>query len=204
MIHPEFEALVEYATGSLPKERSSTIDQHLVTCAECQNQLVSIRGFLENIRTGNQVAPRTEVLRRAVAAFRQFQERATNRNQRAANLLFDSWDHSAIGVRGYVTERQLLYQFLDFDIDLQIQPATDAQSYTIYGQILCTGTKPDLLEGVAVRLLHGADGQIVRQILIDHLGRFSLSDVPAGHYFLQIELSNTGVHLNELTLYPSE
>lgn len=180
------------------------IGQHLVTCTECQNQLTSIRGLIENIRTGNHIAPRAAVLRRAAAAFRQFQEQATNRNQFAANLLLDSWDHGAIGVRGYVTERQLLYQFADFDIDLQIQPATDAQSYTIYGQILRTGTMPDFLEGVAVRLLYRVDGQSLRQILIDHLGRFSFSDVPAGHYLLQIELSHTQVQINDLTLYPSE
>ncbi len=201
MAHIEFATLIDYLDNQVETELRTTVADHLATCADCRIALVAAQNFLDSARNRTFATPRSALTQRALAAFRQIQQRKSMRNELVANLLFDSWNLAAhSGVRGHSHERQLLYKFMDLDVDVQITPQVDARTYNIHGQILREQRELALLEGTAIRLLDEEDTSNLRQTMVDELGRFHLSHVTAGRYLLQIELADAKVRVGTLAL----
>ncbi len=177
------------------------VDDHLAICADCRNALAAAQDFLDSARNRTLATPRAALTQRVLAAFRQIHQRKAMRDEPTASLQFDSWNLALpTGVRGHSHERQLLYKFLDFDVDIQITPQVDAPVYNIHGQILRERGELASLEGIAIRLFDEEDESNLRQTMVDDLGRFHLSQVAAGRYLLQIELTDDKVRIGTLVL----
>lgn len=207
MIHPDFEILLDYINRQLDEKALTDLEQHLIVCSECRALITHARELMDSLREQSLATPQASLVRRAVAAFRHVHDRRPERTEAMATLLFDSWDGALpAGVRGHSTERQLLFHFADLDVDVQIIPngqiVSDGrqQFYRIQGQILRAGISPALLEGIVIKLIQDDSSQFLRQTIVDHLGRFHFSQVPTGHYLLQIELHDTKVRTGALAL----
>jgi len=206
LTHPDFETLLDYINRRLDDTDHIALEQHLGVCAECQALLTHARALIDSLREQPAAIPSASLVQRAVAAFRQIQDRRSERPAATATLLFDSWDGAmSAGVRGHATERQLLFHCADLDgaaldVDVQITPDLQQQLYLIQGQTLREGIGPALLEGLAIKLIQADSSQFLRGTIIDRLGRFHFSQVPSGHYLLQIELHDTKVRVGALVL----
>jgi len=197
--------LIDYLNNQIEDDAHVAVDAHLATCADCRAALAAARDFLASARTHTSATPPPGLIRRALAAFRQIKQRNSIRYEPAALLQFDSWDLALpTGARGHTHDRQLLYRFMDFDIDVQITPRINARTYTIHGQILREAGALASLEGTAIRLLAQIDESNLRQTMVDDLGRFHLSHVAAGPYLLQIELADAKVRIGALTIGPRD
>jgi len=185
LTHISFQRLIDYLEDRLRAEEAAEVSLHLVRCDECQRSLTLARQFLTNMRGQNLEQPRAGLLRRAIAAFRQQQQRSPHRAQQRGDLRYDNWqDHLLAGARGLPGEHQLLYQASGYDVDLQITHDPASQSYVLRGQILTTVQPQAAMEGSAIRL---TDGETVeRGALADHLGQFQFSLLPQGAYTLTI------------------
>lgn len=200
MTHPEFEMLLAYSNQQLGEDEQMSIKQHLTACQECQTLLINLQTLARRLQENEKASPRPELIRRATAAFRQFQQRLAERHAAVADLQFDSWDDALLdGVRGYTFERQLLYHAVGVDVDVQITP-DERRLHRVEGQILRAQTPPELLEGVAISLRSIQDEQPARQTFADYLGRFAFSDLPTGQFLLQIDLSDTVVQVGTITI----
>ncbi len=203
MGHIEFATLIDYLDEQVEIELRTIVDEHLAICADCRSSLAAAREFLDSARNRTLATPSPALTKRALAAFHQIQQRKSMRDEPTASLQFDSWNlANPIGARGQSHERQLLYTFMDFDVDVQITPQVNTRIYNLHGQILREHGDLALLEGIAVRLLDEEDASNVRQTMVDDLGRFHLSQVPAGRYLLQIELTDAKVRIGTLLLDP--
>lgn len=185
MTHISFQRLIDYLEDRLSAEEAAEVSLHLARCDECQHSFALARQFLTNMRGRNLEKPKAGLLRRAIAAFRQQQQRLAHRTQQTGALRYDNWqDHRLAGARGLPGEHQLLYQAAGYDVDLQITHAPASQSYVLRGQILTTGQPQAAIEGSAIRLTDEAT--IERGALADHLGQFQFSYLHQGAYTLTI------------------
>ena len=132
-------------------------------------------------------APQETLLDRAASLFRQRLKQARERPPISAELQFDSWNGSlALGVRnGVVTDRQLLFQHGDVDVDLQIVPITGSSHANVQGQIM---TEAVDLAGIELRLSEPNGKE--RGRITDEMGDFIFSYCPAGDYTLTIALES--------------
>jgi hypothetical protein len=117
-------------------------------------------------------------------------------NRINAVLTFDSWAAPALapGMRSLRSAtRHLLFSAQGRDIDLRITP--QAGGFGLTGQVL----GPDDAGTVALARLD-QPGAAVQQALLDELGEFRLTDLPAGSYQLSLLLRPDTIELPPLQL----
>lgn len=196
MNHLDFQQAIEYLQKGMPPDETAQIDQHVLTCTACQQEIEVAQQFIAAPQ--NLSAPSPNLLNRVTAAFRRKQERLTNRTEQKAALQFDSWAQLvALGVRGVPQERQLLFHEDEFDLDLQVMNDRETKTYTMRGQMLgsfASDTANDL-EGVSLKLRNKTNGQN-RQGLTDQYGRFSFSQLDQSDYELFVELKERDIVIN--------
>ena len=196
MNHIDFQKAIDYLQKAIQTEEITQIDQHLLDCSHCQEEIEMAKSFLT--ASQNLSVPSPNLLNRVTTAFKRKQERLSQRSERKAALQFDSWALlAAQGVRGIPQERQLLFHEDKFDLDLQVMNDREAEKYTMRGQLLGSfgSDTSDNLEGISLRLRNKTDGQS-RQGLTDQYGRFSFSLVDQADYELFVELKERDIIIN--------
>ncbi|MCE7988757.1 MAG: hypothetical protein DYG89_46980 [Caldilinea sp. CFX5] len=139
LTHISFQRLIDYLEDRLSTTEAAEVSQHLARCTECQRSLPLARQLLTSMRGRNLATPKAGLLRRAVAAFRQQQQRLAHRPQQRGALRYDNWQGQLFaGARGLPGEHQLLYQADGYDVDLQITHDPASRSYVLRGQIFTT------------------------------------------------------------------
>ncbi len=103
-----------------------------------------------------------------------------------------------MGARGLVKERQLLYNFDKFDLDLQITEDNHPGIVVLRGQLMAQTPPPIGLVGITIRLTSQSDG--LWQRLTDELGCFTISGLHADTYTLQILLEDREIIIEPLAL----
>ncbi|RME09467.1 MAG: hypothetical protein D6802_11970 [Ardenticatenia bacterium] len=151
------------------------------------------------------IDPPPDVLKRVLKSFKRHQSRLQDRLVSTASLTFDSWSRMApSGVRGALQERQTLFSLDDLDIDVQILKEEEEGLFTVHGQVLPRDGDVAALEGTEVQLLAGGD--VYRRVLLDEMGYFRLTLVPAGTYAMRILLETRDVVVEPLDVqaFPAE
>lgn len=210
MEHLAFHVLVDYTLDELPTKERAVVAAHLEKCAACRAELAIARQLSGSLSIKPAEPPRS-LLDRAAAAFRRRQRAAVERITSSPVLHFDSLTDRTVGARGASTERQLLYQAGEFDIDLRIARELEAEQFTLHGQILAeeraqsSSVEPSILPdvedfaGIELRLRNQIDE---RRGLTDRLGRFRFSNLQTGPYALQIRLDEQDFVIEPIDIAP--
>lgn len=197
MIHPNYETLIKYVEDQLSMSDLTRTEEHLShPCQECNNKVTQLRIVLEAVKKNKTVAPPSDVLNRAVAAFRDRPATAHRPLLRVlAELLFDSrLQLSPMGSRGAARTRQMLFTTQHVDIDLSITP--EHRDHNLLGQIL-DREQVDAPSGAFVSLQNEI-GTLLRSIETDPLGQFTFKQIPPGVYDLVIDLGSQEVAITGL------
>jgi len=173
----------------------------MTECVDCRGELDIVRRMLGALAEDELVAPSESLIERALIAFKRRRDRQPQRPSRRAALQFDSWTKMApLGVRGTPQERQLLFSESEYDLDVQVVRDTEAETFTLRGQILDGESEPYGMEGLE---LHLAGDKIERYGLTDDLGRFNFSQLSPGIYSLHVLMQNHDIVLDKLAVEDS-
>lgn len=204
MEHISFSQLTEYARDRMqdPAQRQQ-ISAHITSCELCRQGLavawqIVQRTQIDDRADNSSAVPAPALMQRVLKAARLHSaHQAVTRL--TASLLHDSrLDAARQGVRGSVTDRELLYNFGQFDLHLSIVPTEKQDSFTLMGQLMGS-EQPELdIEGSRIELLR-AD-LLDRTALVDNLGRFRLSRVPEGEYTLYVATDQIEVLVDPLAV----
>ncbi len=204
MDHPNTKQLLALYKNELSKDEVFSITEHLNHCTTCQRDYENVSRLLNGLQKTDLATPEPSTTQKLVAAFRQKQLRLANRLRQSASLEFDSWANQPAGLRGQVSQRQILLSEGIYDIDLQIDTPPSTPYFDIQGQILTVdemegGTISTIdLEGLQVRL-HDANGEAWWGVT-DKNGRFSFLQLNYGTYDFQLLLDDHDIIFKELDI----
>lgn len=197
MKHPTYETLISHIENQLPEGDRARIEEHLSQpCQQCDNEMAQLRLVLDAAGADTTIAPPPDVLRRAVAAFR---ERPVTVRRPVlsvlAELLFDSrLQLSPMASRGAARTRQMLFATQQLDIDLNITP--EHREHNLAGQILDREQADEY--PAAFVSLQNETGTVQRSMEADSLGQFTFKQIPPGVYDLVIDLGSQEVAITGL------
>jgi hypothetical protein len=197
MNHPTYETLISHIENQLPDDARAKIEDHLSQpCPQCNDTIGHLRLVLDAVEADTTAAPPPDVLRRAIATYRE-RSAVVHRPFLSvlAELLFDSrLQLSPMASRGVARTRQMLFATQQVDIDLNITP--EHREHNLVGQIL-DRERADEYPAAFVSLENDI-GTVQRSMEADSLGQFTFKQIPAGIYELVIDLGNQEVAITGL------
>jgi hypothetical protein len=173
--HGAEEDWVDFAHQQVEPGKRARLEQHLEKgCSRCARTLRLWRAVLDVADQEGRYNPPEGTLRQLAGQFAL--RRPTPLLERIAEraaLVFDSFRQPLAGVRAIgPAPRQLLYVVGRYTIRLRVEPAADAERFSIVGQILDEQEPPTVLQDVAVTALKG--NETLDRTLTNHLGEFVL------------------------------
>ena len=204
MDHPNTKQLLAFYKNELRNDEKTVIEEHLDNCESCQKEYENVTHLINAFQNSELADPEPSTTQKLLAAFRQKQTRLADRIRQTASLEFDSWANQPAGLRGQISQRQILLSEGNYDIDLQIDAPSSTSFFDIQGQILTvdeaegqTTTTIDL-EGLQVRL-HDTNGEAWWGVT-DKNGRFSFLQLNYGVYDFQLVLDDHDIVFKELDI----
>lgn len=192
MIHPTFEALLNFLEGQLPESERRAVEAHLASsCEQCDGNIARMGAVLEALSEDRSAAPPVAVLRRAISAHQKMESVPAVQPLRVlAEVLFDSRLHfSQAGVRGAAEPRQLLFT-ADPNIDIDLHIMQENESTRMIGQIIAPEQDPDPETVVCLR---DETGKILQEEGTGPTGQFVFGQVLPGIYDLVFDLKERQV-----------
>jgi hypothetical protein len=187
------EVFAQFVAGCLAGRERETFEAHLrVGCESCEEALRWYRGLSSMLQKDHGFEPPESSVRGVVDAFRMQKSKVINLVSKVADKLFDSFtDPLPEGVRQLAaTERQVLYQADEMQLDLKIDKTNDERERMIIGQLLPRHPAPVGNLSLSKVLLREGE-RIVQSTYTNELGEFILCVVPRGSYDLEILLANS-------------
>lgn len=186
------EVFAQFVAGCLVGKEREKFEAHLRKgCESCEESVRWYRGLSIMLQRDRGFEPPEASVRGVVNAFRLQKSKVMDLVCTVADKLFDSFrDPLPVGVRRLAgTERQVLYQAGELQLDLKIDKTHDVHERMIIGQLLPrASTPPGTLCLSKVMLREGE--RIVQSTYTNELGEFILCVVPKGSYNLEILLAN--------------
>ncbi len=186
--------LGEYKFDLLPASEHAAIAQHLVHCPHCTLEVAQLQDFLAAVNHVAEAPPVTVLPPFALAA----QVRVVLAHLR------DSWQNvgtfgpltpAIAGVRGADTGQQI------FDTEEGVQIIVDSQlDDQPHGQRTLLGLIVGMANPTGVRAALWQAERWMAATVVDGLGNFVLTDLPAGRYTLLLSNDETAYQINELQL----
>ncbi|MGB7623461.1 MAG: hypothetical protein WBN92_14005 [Terriglobia bacterium] len=186
------EVFAQFVAGCLAGKEREAFEAHLEGgCESCEEAIRWYRGLSSMLQRDHEFEPPESSVRGVVDAFRLQKSKTVDLVCRVAEKLFDSLtDPLPEGVRQLAaSERQVLYQADDMQLDLKIDRSNDERERMIIGQLLPRHpTPPGNLTLSKVMLREGE--RVVQSTYTNELGEFILCVVPGGSYNLEILMAN--------------
>jgi hypothetical protein len=198
--HPIFQTLLDYLGNRVSADEQIRIKTHLDSCEVCRNELEVAQRTLLGLRAAELTSPPPTLLNNILSAFRRRQTRSAQPIRVLPHLQFDSWtQRAALGLRGgTITDRQLLYSYETFDLDLQIVRTEHTDLLALQGQILVSEEKSVTPEGIVVGLTSQTGDD--RFSVTDELGRFGIARLGIRDYILRLTFDTYDVIIDPLTI----
>ncbi len=201
MKHYDDAAWSDFVKDVLPSQQRAVMQAHVDTgCKRCSSALDLWRGVLQLANQEKSFAPLEDSVHVAKS---QFAALATLGNFQV-RLVFDSLLQPAnAGVRGALSERQLLFEADEFSIDLRLDPQPAGVS--LIGQILDrTGAKQPVSEVT----IHLNQGRLqLKTAITNPFGEFHFEFEPASDVYISIlrhDKPPIVLPLYEIPRHPSE
>ena len=195
MGHKHFmeEVFAQFVAGCLVGKVREDFDTHLRRgCESCEEAIRWYRSLSSMLQKDRRFEPPESSVRGVMDAFRMQKSKAIQLVCKVAEKLFDSMtDPLPEGVRQLAaTERQILYQVDEMQLDLKIDKTNDERERMIIGQVLPQRGKPPGNLSLSKVMLRKGE-RIVQSTYTNELGEFILCVVPRGSYNLEILLANS-------------
>ncbi len=175
---PELDDLLQYQAGLLTRAEQRRIKRHIVSCEACQAELAA----LAIPEPGPVLADRLRQTGRVIL--------------RA--LLAPASAAPALAVRGD-GRRWFKYQAGGYRLILGLVPPLAAeQIWQIEGQLLREDQALPAPNGAAVQLLR--DDTVAARDIVDDFGYFALERLAPGRYAIQVDLDQTSILIEDVTL----
>jgi hypothetical protein len=187
------EVFAQFVAGCLSGKEREAFKAHLEGgCESCEEAIRWYRGLSSMLQKDHRFEPPESSVRGVVDAFRLQKSKAIHLVCRVAEKLFDSLtDPLPEGVRQLAaTERQVLYQADEMQLDLKIDKTNDERERMIIGQLLPRPLAPAGNLSLSKVMLREGE-RIVQSTYTNELGEFILCVVPRGSYDLEILLANS-------------
>ncbi len=156
-------------------------------CDQCKGAVAAWRRVTQLAARESAFEPPTAALKMVKAAMKLH---ALPTRSSIAKLLFDSMNAPLLaGVRSASSssqQRQLLYGFDDYRVDLRFEPNFDADRALLLGQVLSSTEADQGAGSVAVALLRG--GQVLGTAETNEFGEFQMECDLGGRLELQLTL----------------
>lgn len=192
--HIPLNRFIEWVEAQLTAEEQQQLQAHIDGCARCRTEATEIRRLLTIMHSDRTPDPPAAVVARALRIFppRPAPSTTSLLQRIVAALQFDSGQLTpALGLRsGAAAPRQLLFTAGDYDLDLRLTPAEQADGWILSGQVL-GGDAPT----GQVRL-QGAT--TTAQVPLTAPGEFVLPPIVAGAYTLVVQLADTEIAVDLL------
>jgi hypothetical protein len=184
-MHLNSEKALGLISGHLEAEEVGFWNNHMSTCAACQQELSSWRKFATNLKRSHLRSAPDQDLDRAIQIFPSSGLVRPKLRTILASIIFDSFQQPAFaGARGAATQsRQLVLRVEDFDIHVKIWGESDQRQ--LMGQVL-PRRGADFTGAAHFHLLH--NGKRLESTAADETGEFHFTGVPEGELSLQIDL----------------
>jgi hypothetical protein len=197
-----FEILVDYAEGRLSEAEHAAVAAQLQADPTAAAQAAHLQHTIALMRTDASEDAPAHVVNRASRLLRQRKlsvasqpqpgtvERPSVLHRILAALTFDSAVTPAFGLRsGASQQRQVLFSAEGSDLDIRI--ADSGAGFAVSGQVL----GPEAQGAVTL-----ANESVSVRAVLNDLGEFALTIVPAGRYTLTLHYGNTEIEVPELEL----
>ncbi|OQY46162.1 MAG: hypothetical protein B6242_08575 [Anaerolineaceae bacterium 4572_78] len=172
--------LLLYQSGLLAQSERKSVQVHLKTCLHCRQELTQIAN-------GIAIMPQPSIL-----------EQMTQPFKRVLQAIFVSTPKPAFALRGD-EKQESMYQTEEHQIVLTLEPPmAEENMWQLEGQVLPSGDTISLSEEGMINLVN--NGNIVSHDVIDDFGYFSLENIEAGQYSLQLKWQMTCIAINELNI----
>lgn len=189
------ETLALYREGALPAAEQARVAGHVEGgCARCRENLAWLGETVKALRAaGDFVRPPESAVRKARRLFRERRPSPSLREV-LARLVFDGRGAALAGARDSGADGfQRLYSTDGFDIDLWGEPAEEAGTYYLIGQVRSradgAAVEPD-----AVLLNPAAPGR-EPLFALPQSGEFYVAALPAGVYDVRLQMGEEGIVL---------
>lgn len=187
--HFKAAAFAEFVAGSLAGADRRELESHLrAGCFSCSAGVEWYRGLSVDLQ-GDYIEKASESLLESIA--KAFRNQATEMVQTVlAQPLFDSFlQPLPVGVRQtMVTERQILYQAGDLQLDLKVEKGNEEQEQTLIGQLIPQDSPSKWpIKTFKVNLRQGKE--VVDSTISNPLGEFIFHVVPRKSYDLEINVN---------------
>src|SRR5438094_8561868 len=145
MRHVTIENLINYMDGQPTDVEKSTLEGHLVTCAECSQLKQEFQILTTRLREDSSFEPPAELVQWGVSLFQPVMQPESKGTIRKiiASLVFDTFEQPlTAGVRRVgAPPRQLLFRAGDVDVDVKIESMEANNRITLVGQVLSSNAK---------------------------------------------------------------
>lgn len=183
----------QFVVGSLSMEEAEVFVSHLHSgCDSCQQQVDWYRRLQEILQKDSGYEPPESSIKSVLNAFRLRKPETVNLINVSAKILFDSFlQPLPVGIRQPVlTERQVLYQVGEMQLDLKIEKTNEEQEHVIIGQLIPQDSESFQINGPFEVLLREGE-QVVQSTFSEEMGEFVFHVVPRRSYDLEILLADS-------------
>ena len=186
MVKLNFETLLDWVEGRLPKDQAQQIAEALERADESTladlDWIREFQGLSESVTLGQTPSHVKETLRKRFDEFARERKGPSFFERLTAALTFDSHTQfAAAGVRSATIEgvqRQLVYSSEAIEIIFNIQPQDNGEAVNLTGQVFPSDERDT--KSTSIQLLKG--DQEVRIAMADELGEFTIREIPPDHY----------------------
>lgn len=189
--HFKSSVYVEFVVGSLAGADRRELESHLQAgCFSCTAEVEWYRGLSTDLQKDHAEGASESLLESIAKAFRSHVPEKVQSTTVLAQLLFDSFRQPLpAGVRQtMVTERQVLYQAGDMQLDLKVEKTNEEQEHTLIGQLIPRDSRSlHPVKAFKVKLREG--DQVVDSTTSNPLGEFVFHGVLQKPYDLEIDVN---------------
>ncbi len=208
---PSLIRILECLHGQLPAQECSDVLRHVsFECLNCRENYRWLEESLQLASEDHSCEYAEETIRHVLSFFK---DRPGNYkrpiSQLFAQLIFDSFSsHQLVGLRtGFesiatATERQMLFRFEGYDIDIRFEKNEGDDDEELIGQILSSDPPMGGLPNLKTLLYKGESE--IDQTQTDGRGIFKFEQVPAGNYSIKIIVPEGELNIFEIATIRSD
>ncbi len=182
----------QYVVGCLVRKEREEFEAHLKAgCQSCELSLNWYRSLSMALQQDQAFEPPESSVKSVLNAFRLRKPETVNLVSMVAKVLFDSFAQPLmVGVRQPVlTERQVLYQAGEMQLDLKIEKTNEENEHLIIGQLIPPEGAASSINAFKVLLREGE--RVVQSTYSNELGEFIFHVVPRKSYDMEILLADS-------------
>lgn len=195
---PNFEQLVDWVEGRLTPEMAERVAQLVAQAdVETQTTVAWIRAMNRSRHFGALATPSPAAKAKALAALSQVRQgQQPNLLQRLVAALQPAQSPRLVGTRTGAIKaghRRVSYVAAEIEIVLEIESRRQDEQFDLTGQLFANDET--IWADMRAQLIRDSDGAAIAETLIDDLGEFTFTAIPAAPYTVLLRTPHREIEL---------